>query len=106
MIQLWRTNKVRTFLYAPENEPYLRTTLQRIWGNAPDFDQFEATECFVQSSTPDNFDSEPQDLSWVLNKAVVAIKRDETGLVVIDPWNELEHAKPREVMMTDYIRTA
>ena len=105
IIQLWRTQKVRTFLYAPENEPYLRTTLRRIWGNSPGFDDFEETECFVQSSTPDNFDSEPQDLSWVLNKAVIAIKRDETGLVVIDPWNELEHAKPRDVMMTDYIRT-
>lgn len=104
IIQQWRTNQVRSLLYVPENEPYLRATLRRIWGNKPGFDEFEAENCFVQSSTPDNFDDEPQDLSWVLNKAVLAIKRDEVGLVVIDPWNELEHAKPRDVLMTDYIR--
>lgn len=104
LIQLWRKNRIRSLLYVPENETYLRATLRRIWGNSPGFDEFEEAECFVQSSTPDGFDSEPQDLNWVLEKAIVAIKRDEVGLVIIDPWNELEHAKPRDMLMTDYIR--
>jgi twinkle protein len=40
----------------------------------------------------------------VLNQAVAALEQDEADIVLIDPWNELEHAKPRDLMMTDYIR--
>lgn len=104
VVNLAREHSVRSFLYVPENEPHLREKMRRIWGDKPGFDDFAAEECFVQSSLPNDFDDEPQDLSWVLNKAVVAIKRDEVGLLMIDPWNELEHAKPPTMLMTDYIR--
>ncbi len=39
----------------------------------------------------------------MLNKAVVAIERDNVDVVLIDPWNELERARPRDMLMTDYI---
>lgn len=104
IVNLAREHAVRSFLYVPENEPHLREKMRKIWGNKPGFDDFAASDCFVQSALPDNYDDEPQDLSWVLDKAVVAIKRDEVGLLLIDPWNELEHAKPATMLMTDYIR--
>lgn len=104
VVNMARQHQVRSFLYVPENEPHLREKLRKIWGQHPGFDDFAAEDCFVQSSLPDNFDSAPQDLDWVLHKAIVAVERDEAGLVIIDPWNELEHAKPQNMLMTDYIR--
>lgn len=104
VINLNREHGVRSFLYVPENEPHLREKMRKIWGKKGGFDQFAADDCFVQSAMPNNFDTDPQDLSWVLNKAVTAVERDEVGLVMIDPWNELEHAKPQNMLMTDYIR--
>jgi twinkle protein len=45
----------------------------------------------------------PKTLQWVLDRAVVAVERDGVDVLLIDPWNELERAKPRDMMMTDYI---
>lgn len=100
---LARERSTRSFLYVPENEAHLRENLRGIW-QGEGFDYFCEQQCFVQSSMPDNFNDEPQDLSWVLNRAVVAIEKDGVDLLMIDPWNELEHAKPANMLMTDYIR--
>ena len=32
-----------------------------------------------------------------------AVEEDGVGLVLIDPWNEIERAKPRDMLMSDYI---
>jgi twinkle protein len=77
-----------------------------IWGAADGFDEFCRSGCFVQSAVPVAYDGKPQTLEWVLNQAVAALEQDEADIVLIDPWNELEHAKPRDLMMTDYIGTA
>jgi twinkle protein len=39
----------------------------------------------------------------VLNQAVIALDQDDADIVLIDPWNELERAKPPSMLMTDYI---
>jgi hypothetical protein len=67
------------------------------------FETFAAEQCFVQSSLPNAYDTKPKTLPWVLDKAVVAVEQDGVDLLVIDPWNELERAKPRDMMLTDYI---
>lgn len=104
MIQLWRTHAVRSMLYVPENERYLLHTLREIWGDQSDWERFIDTECFVQSAMPEHYTDEPKDLAWVLDQAVYGIREHECGLIIIDPWNELEHAKPATMPMTDYIR--
>lgn len=101
---LARKNSLRSFLYVPENEGHLRDKLANIWGNRPGWDEFATDQCFVQSAVPDDYSDEPQDLSWVLNRAVTAIKKDGVNLLMIDPWNELEFAKRPEMPMTEYIR--
>ena len=100
---LYREHSVRSLLYMPENEPHLRSKLKRIWGDKPGFDEF-SDNCFVQSAASEHYDDAPQDLSFILDRAVSAIKRDEAGLLLIDPWNELEHAKPPAMPITEYIR--
>ena len=70
----------------PENEPHLRTKLRRIWGeNKPGFDGF-LDNCFVQSAAQEHYADAAQDLAFILDSGCSpAIKRDEVGLVLIDP---------------------
>ena len=94
---------LRSFMYVPENEGHLRDKLQKIWADDESFAQFAATQCFVQSAVPDHFDDRPRTLQWVLEKAELSIEQDGADIVMIDPWNELERARPRDMLMTDYI---
>jgi twinkle protein len=98
-----RTHGYRSFLYVPENEAFLQYKLRRIYGGHG-FADFAQDQCFVQSAEVQSYDQQPRTLGWVLDRAVVGIRRDGVRLLVIDPWNELEHAKPRDLTMTDYIR--
>jgi len=98
-----RESSVSSFLYVPENEPYLRDKLAKIWNNDDTFDHFAASLCYVQSATPYAYDEPPHTLDWVLDQAVVAVREDGIEIVLIDPWNELERAKPKDMLMTDYI---
>lgn len=91
-----------SYLYVPENESFLQYKLRRIYG-PEGYDAFARNHCFVQSAEVQSYDQEPKNLLWVLERAVVGIRRDGVRLLVIDPWNELEHAKPRDLSMSDYI---
>ena len=103
MINQARESGTRWFLYVPENEQHLRDKLGRIWGNKPGFKMFCEHQCYVQSAQPTRYDSAAKTLPWALDKAIVAIERDNVDVVMIDPWNELERAKPKDQLMTDYI---
>lgn len=98
-----RLNGTRSFLYVPENEGHLRGKFKRIWGGQPGFKYFCEEQCYVQSAAPSRYDSEAKTIDWVLDKAVVAIQRDHVDVVMIDPWNELERAKPKDQLLSDYI---
>lgn len=98
-----RLHGMRSFLYVPENERRVRSILQRIWGAHEGFDEFARMQCFLKSSLPSAYDTVPKTLRWVLDKAVVAVERDDVDLLLIDPWNEIERAKPKDMLLTDYI---
>ena len=105
LMTMARIHGTRSFMYVPENERHLHMKLRKLWpGNDAGFEHYGEFQCFVQSAAPDDYDTSPQDLSWVLNKAIVAIEKDGVDVLLIDPWNELEHAKPPNMLMTDYIR--
>jgi len=93
----------RTFMYVPENERSIKAQLERIWGADKGFDQFSREQCFIHSAEPDDYDQRARTIEWVLDKAKVSVEKDEADIVLIDPWNELERAKPKEEMLTDYI---
>jgi twinkle protein len=98
-----RKHGTRSFLYVPENEQHLSEKLRRIWGDDESFKHFAREQCFVQSSAVDGIDQPPKTLRWVLEQAVKAVHEDDVDVVMIDPWNELDRAKPRDMLMTDYI---
>lgn len=103
LCNLAKKHGTKSFLYVPENEAHVRDKLRSIWGAAEGFEEFCGAGCFIQSAQPKHYNDAPQTLEWVLNRADEALDRDDADVVLIDPWNELERAKPPDLLMTDYI---
>lgn len=53
--------------------------------------------CFICPKEDDEVN-----LEWVLEKASIAVVRFGVKLVIIDPWNEMDHTRPRDMTMTEY----
>jgi len=51
-------------------------------------------------------EDEDADLDWLMDKMGVAATRYGARIFVIDPWNELEHARARDESETEYIGRA
>ena len=45
-------------------------------------------------------------LEWLLDRAADAVLRDGIKVLVIDPWNEVEHARPKGESETQYVNRA
>lgn len=61
------------------------------------------SEMFVFiDSDPTGDQDEEFDLDWILDRATDAVLRDGVRVLVIDPWNEVEHARKRDETMTEY----
>ena len=43
------------------------------------------------------------DLTWALERMAVAIVQYGAKVAVIDPWNELDHLRPPEMSLTEYV---
>lgn len=55
---------------------------------------------------PTGDQDEPFDLDWILDRATDAVLRDGVRVLVVDPWNEVEHARERNETMTEYTSRA
>lgn len=95
-------HKIKSFLYVPENEDYVRDELALIWGSRQGWDAFANVGCFLQTTTPDAFDQEPKTLNLILELAEWSVVHDGVKLVVIDPFNELELARPKDMLPSMY----
>jgi twinkle protein len=52
-------------------------------------------------------DNEPKDLAWLLDRMAAAVVRHNAKMIIIDPWNDLEHGYARrEMTMTEYVGRA
>jgi twinkle protein len=103
VIKLAREKGIRSFLYVPENEGYLKNKLRKLWtGDSESFRYFCSAQCMFLSSYVDA-NEPPHTMQWVLERAALAVVRHKIELVVIDPWNELDRARKRDELMTDYI---
>lgn len=70
-----------------------------------DFDVVEGEEWVRRHFTWIRAEREDQasTLDFILDKARATILRRGSRAVVIDPWNEIEHTRPKEISETDYI---
>lgn len=82
--------------------PQMRDRLRKIVGGAAD-DFIEKHFLFIDSDPRGTDDEEEFSVEWVLERAIDAVLRDGIRLLIIDPWNELEHARDHREPMTDYI---
>jgi twinkle protein len=41
-------------------------------------------------------------LQWVLERAAATIIRCGAAMVIIDPWNEMDHIRPADMSLTEY----
>jgi twinkle protein len=98
---------LRSFLYVPENERHVRAALKRIHcgkgGSEKSFDSLATHNFFVQSAMPAQRTQPPLTLDWVLEQAANVVERDSLDILLIDPWNELEHAKRKDQTLTEYV---
>jgi twinkle protein len=48
--------------------------------------------------------SEDEDatLEWLVERAAVAVTQLGANMVVVDPWNEMDHTRPRDMTLTEY----
>ncbi len=45
-------------------------------------------------------------LDWVIERISTAAIRDHIKLAIVDPWNELDHDRPPDMTMTEYVGAA
>lgn len=103
LLRLARIHGIKSFLYVPENEAHLSEKLRLLWCDDATFDYFASSQCRVQSAVPADIDEPAHTIDWVLDQAAAAVRKDQLEIVMLDPWNELERAKPRDMLMSDYI---
>lgn len=102
-------------IFSPEmpTVPHLRDKLRRMVLRRPtlDLDTKETARAdawinrnmvFIDADPTGRVD-EDFDLDWILDRATDAVLRHGIRVLVIDPWNEVEHARKASESMTDYI---
>jgi twinkle protein len=102
-------------IFSPEmpTVPQLRDKLRRITLGRPiseiQCDDLAQTDRWLEQhfvfidTDPTGRQDEEFDLDWLLDRATDAVLRDAIRVLVIDPWNEIEHARRRDETTTDYI---
>lgn len=107
----------KTAVFSPEmpTVPHLHDKLRRIASGLPLYRVKQEREILRQTDRflNDHFvfiDADPEEgmdgdmtLEWVIERAHDAVHRHGIKHLIIDPWNEVEHAKPAGEAMPDYI---
>jgi twinkle protein len=96
----------RAAVFSPEmpTVPHLRDKLRRIRGGSIlESDKFIDEYFRFIDADPTGREDMDFDLDWIIDKATDAVLRDGIRLLVIDPWNEIDHARQRDESVTDYI---
>jgi twinkle protein len=92
-------------------KPFLAHELMTAFlGKARDdwsFEDKKRAEAFVQRyyqfiDYDDTSDAEI-DVKFLLDAAAAAVFRDGVKMLIIDPWNELEHNRPMNISLTEYV---
>lgn len=101
----WRS-AVASFEQEPQTDH--RRALRRWFNRKPALDQSPGELKEADDWIDEQFlflvpnEDEDRDLPWLLEKAATAVTRYDCRLLVIDPWNEMDHARPRDMSLTEY----
>lgn len=91
--------------------PALRWKLRLAIAQTRQWDRaiIESADDFIQEhfvfidDDPTGNGDEDLTLEWLLERAADAVLRDGIKVLVIDPWNEVEHARPKGESETQYV---
>lgn len=116
LVNLAQREGWRSAVFSPEMPvvPYLRDKLRRIYAGAhiarlTDAEVAEADAfiddafVFIGADPTTGEQEEDFSLEWLVAKAEDAVIRHGVNVLLIDPWNEVEHAKRPSETMTEYI---
>ncbi|HEV2557288.1 MAG TPA: DnaB-like helicase C-terminal domain-containing protein [Microvirga sp.] len=112
-----RNHGWRTVVFSPEmpTVPYFQDKLRRIASGLPlyrleqdrsrlrEVDRFLNDHFIIVGDDPEDEIDEDMTLEWVCERIEDAVRRFGVRHAVLDPWNEVEHAKPHNEPMPDYI---
>jgi twinkle protein len=84
--------------------PHLRDVLRLIIGGGTDADA-TINEAFIfLDIDPTGWNDDADfNLGWIIDRAIDAVVRYDVRVLLIDPWNEVEHPKCRDESTTEYI---
>jgi twinkle protein len=98
----------RSLIFSPEMPvvPYYRDRMRRVIGGSHDQadDFIERYITFIDHSP--TLDDEDISIDVIVKRSAEAVMRDGIRIVVIDPWNEVEHEREKGESMVDYISWA
>ena len=110
LANLSRDHGFRSAIFSPEMRvvPILRDMLLSIDSNGlPENASQEsrrwAEDSFVFIGAEPSGGEDDFDLDWIIDKATDAVLRDGIKVLLIDPWNEVEHAKAKGETLTEYV---
>jgi twinkle protein len=118
LVNLAELHGWKAAIFSPEMPvvPHLRDKFRRIFGRSA-IDCMRKDEIaradrwigehffFIDHDVADS-DDEDLTLEWLLERAADALLRHGIRVLVLDPWNEIEHAKDSRESMTDYVNRA
>lgn len=82
----------------------LRTWHGRKWVKDMSQDELKKADQWIEANfsfiCPD--DDDQVSLNWVLERAAAAVLRYGAKMIIIDPWNEMDHVRPKDVTLTEY----
>lgn len=104
---------VRSAIFSPEMPvmPQYRDKFRRIRCRGQPKNEGEeiAADAFIDEyfrfidTGRENEDGDDMTLEWIIERAIDAVVRDNVKILLIDPWNEVEHAKRRDESMGEYV---
>lgn len=110
--QVRRHEGVRVGIAAFETHPHrIRDHLARIdgaaWDDLRDLDRASLSDWFrIVRRREFSVESEAHDMIWLRQMIRTLAVRDQCKLIVVDPWNEIEHAPAPGENMTAYVNLA
>ena len=110
LINLAQMHGWRTAIFSPEmpTVPHIRDKLRKIlkarngWIDS-DADAFIEDGFVFIDNDPNGEGEDDLTLEWIVERAHDAVMRYGIRVLVIDPWNEVEHARRRDESGTEYI---
>jgi twinkle protein len=106
LVNLHRLHGWWSAVFSPEMPvtPHLRDLLRLIIGGDTGADAtINDAFVFLDVDPTGRNDDADFSLRWIIDKAIDAVFRHDVRVLLIDPWNEVEHLKRRDESTTEYI---